>query len=80
MHLSAFCGLWLHKTSSALQRKKTGVNVAVEIFEEGTKKQRYFFDKQLLNLFKRPMLMIHQQIFVKWNCQIDTYIATDKDG
>ena len=36
------------------------------------KKTMLFFDKQLLNLFKQPMVMIHQRLFVEWNCQIDT--------
>ena len=40
--------------------------------EEQTKEQRYFFDKQLLNLFKQPMLIIKQRLFNEWNCQIDT--------
>ena len=35
-------------------------NVLVEISEEETKEQQYFFDKQLLNLFKQPALMINQ--------------------
>ena len=35
----------------------------VEISEEKTKKQQYFFDKQLI--FKQPMVIIHQRIFVE---------------
>ena len=33
-------------------------------------KRTTLFDKQLLNLFKQPMLVIHMRPFVKWNCQI----------
>ena len=31
-----------------------------------------FSNKQLLTLFKQPMLMIHLRLFVEWNCQIYT--------
>ena len=37
-------------------------NVLVEISEEETKEQQYFFDKQLLNLFKQTMLIIHYSL------------------
>ena len=33
------------------------VGILVEISEGKTKQQKYFFDKQLLNLFKQPMLI-----------------------
>ena len=37
--------------------------ILVEISGELTE-ERYVFDKQLLNLFKQPMLMMHQRLFV----------------
>ena len=46
-------------------------NCFSRISEEKTK-ERHFFEKQLLNLFKQPMLIIHQQLSIEWNNEIDT--------
>ena len=49
----------------AIKLRASILIVLVEISEEEIKEQQYSFDKQSLNLFKQPMLMIDQQLFVE---------------
>ena len=46
-----------HSIDWRLKLRASILTVLVEISEEEIKEQQYFFDKQLLNLFKQPMLM-----------------------